>query len=133
MRIGRYLQWVDSADAYAQYRGFAAQVGSGERSETLDAAELEGWRALTTYEAGLFVEFGQRFRVEQVRSMVDQLGMVAAIEKIVLERAFNRCNSQELHAVCWQTRSLEKIVTRYPQLFCRQAQQVAQAGLDTLL
>ena len=130
MEMGKYLQWVDSADAFAQYRAFAGQLGTDDRSEQLDAAELEGWRALKIYEAGLYVEFGQHMRAEQVRSMVEQLGMVRAIERIVLQRAWNACNSLELHAVCWHEKSFEKIVTRYPGLFCDQALAQAQAELE---
>jgi hypothetical protein len=127
MDVGKYLQWVDSADAFAQYQAFAGQIGADDRSEMLDAAELAGWHALKNYEAGLLVEFGQHLRAEQVRLMVAQLGMVRAIERIVLQRAWNACNSLELHAVCWHDKSFEKIVIRYPGLFCHQALALAQA------
>jgi hypothetical protein len=97
-----------------------------------DAAASEGWSAISGYEEALFVEYGQRMKAAQTRLMVEHLGVVRAIEKIVLERAWNAHNSMELNQVGRKEYSFERIVTRYPAQFSREAQELARANLEVM-
>ena len=129
METGNY---VDRLNHFAGFEASAAVINRApayHREQLADAAEREGWQALKDYEEALFLEYGQRMKAAQTRLMVEQLGMVRAIEKIVLERAWNKYNSHELHRVGREELSFEGVVARYPGRFSPQALELAQTRL----
>ena len=129
METGNY---VDRRNRIAGSEACAAVINHApayNREQLADGAEREGWQAINGYEEALFLEYGQRMKAVQTRLMVEQLGMVQAIEKIVLERAWNKFNSLELHQVGREEPGFESIVARYPGRFSRQALELAQTSL----
>jgi hypothetical protein len=132
METGKYVECVNGFEAFGQYQAFIDQALPGSQQELADAAAAEGWSALIAYEEALFVEYGQRMKAAQTRLMIEHLGMLGAIEKIVLERAWNAFNSVELNQVGRKAYSFERIVSRYPALFPPQARQLAQAHPDVM-
>jgi hypothetical protein len=132
METGKYVESVNSFEAYGQYQAFIHQSLPDRQQELTDVAAAEGWSALLAYEEALYVEYGQRMKAAQTRLMIEHLGMVGAIEKIVLERRWNAFNSVELHQVGRKAYSFERIVSRHPALFSAQARQLAQASADVI-
>jgi hypothetical protein len=80
-------------------------------------AEREGWMAINAYEETLFRKHGKRIKAGRTRQMINRLGMVPAIEKMVSEREWDTQGATALYEVGLGEFTFEPIVVRHPDEF----------------
>lgn len=116
---------------------------ASQRRQEIDAAFMQqstpagrdGWLALKAWEEEQAIEYGSKFRAVQTRALIEQQGIVATIEKIVLQRDWDIQRSDldsELNNVASEEFSFESIVVRYPEEFSLGAVERAADHMDMM-
>ena len=100
-----------------------------EKHGAVNAAEREALKAIYAYEELLTEKNGRRTRATRTWQMIDRHGIIETIERAV-NRKEEPMGYQALVKMGMADLAFESIVLRYPDLFSKDAAEIAKSRID---